>query len=124
MSSAPEFTRRFLHIERPLTPALFSYMLSGSVGRLFEELGAGASLHPGYALRPAPGARHISIDICPRFRYKARISLTSGTSTGDSRWMGRVRFLRAGLVTPLSGGLGIVPAGITPGARGAPLKRD
>jgi hypothetical protein len=73
----------------------------------------------------APGAnRRISIDSGPRFSYKARISLTSGTSTGDSRWMGRVRFLRAGLVTPLPGGLGIVPAGITPGARGAPLKRD
>src|SRR5579883_1124502 len=38
--------------------------------------------------------------------------------------MERVRFLRAGLVTPLPGGPGIVPAGITTGARGAPLKCD
>jgi len=35
-----------------------------------------------------------------------------------------VRFLRAGLVTPLPGGPGIVPAGIMTGARGAPLKRE
>src|ERR1700691_1571471 len=33
----------------------------------------------------------------------------------------RVRFLRAGLVTPLPGGLGIDPAGIMTGARGASL---
>ncbi len=38
--------------------------------------------------------------------------------------MERVRFLRAGLVTPFSGGPGIVPSGTTTGARGAPLKRD
>jgi len=81
---------------------------------------------------------HNFIDICPRLRDTAlRISLTSGTSTGDSRWMGRVRFLRAGLVTPLPGGLGsankctqfaqvqtAMPAGSTTDARGAPLKRD
>jgi hypothetical protein len=36
----------------------------------------------------------------------------------------RVRFLRVGLVTPLPGGPGIIPAGMTTGARGAPLKRD
>jgi hypothetical protein len=47
-----------------------------------------------------------------------------GASTGDSRLMGRVRFLRAGLVTPLPGGPAIVPAGSTTGARGASLKRD
>jgi hypothetical protein len=47
-----------------------------------------------------------------------------GASTGDSRLMERMRFVRAGLVTPLPGGLGIVPAGMTTGARGAPLKRD
>jgi hypothetical protein len=33
----------------------------------------------------------------------------------------RVRFLRAGLVTPLPGGPGIDPAGIMTGARGASL---
>ncbi len=66
-----------------------------------------------------------ALDYCPLFSYKKpRISPTSGTSTGDSRWMGRVRYLRAGLVTPLSGGLGIGPSGITTGVRGAPLKRD
>jgi len=62
-----------------------------------------------------------SVPVCATI---IRISPTSGTSTGDSRWMGRVRLLRAGLVTPLSGGPGIVPAGSTTGARGAPLKRD
>ena len=36
----------------------------------------------------------------------------------------RERFLRAGLVTPLPGGPGIVPAGMTTGAQGALLKRD
>src|SRR5208282_3994102 len=51
-----------------------------------------------------------------------RISLIEGSSTGDSRAMGRVRFLRAGLVTPLPGGLGIDPAGIMTGARGASLQ--
>jgi hypothetical protein len=35
-----------------------------------------------------------------------------------------VRYLRAGLVTPLPGGPGIDPAGITTGARGASLKRE
>ena len=44
--------------------------------------------------------------------------------TGDGRLMERVRFLRAGLVTPSSGGSGIVPSGTTTGVRGAPLKRD
>jgi hypothetical protein len=39
-----------------------------------------------------------------------------GMSTGDSRLIGRVRFLRAGLVTPLPGGLGIGPAGTMTGA--------
>ncbi len=37
--------------------------------------------------------------------------------------MERVRFLRVGLVTPLPGGLGIVPSGITTGVPGAWLKR-
>jgi hypothetical protein len=34
----------------------------------------------------------------------------------------RVRFLRAGFVTPLPGGLGIGPAGTMTGARGASLQ--
>ncbi len=75
--------------------------------------------------RASPRGRQLVLDIRHCFRYiRHRISLTSGTSTGDSRWMERVRFLRAGLVTPLPGGPGIVPAGIKTGARGAPLKRD
>jgi hypothetical protein len=53
-----------------------------------------------------------------------RESRPSRDVTGDSRLMGRVRFLRAGLVTPLPGGPGIDPAGITTGARGASLKRE
>jgi hypothetical protein len=44
-----------------------------------------------------------------------------GMSTGDSRLIGRVRFLRAGFVTPLPGGLGIGPAATMTGARGASL---
>ncbi|SRR5208282_3897748 len=36
----------------------------------------------------------------------------------------RERFLRAGLVTPLPGGPGIVPAGMRTGAQGALLKRE
>jgi len=38
--------------------------------------------------------------------------------------MERVRFLRAGLVTPLPGGPGIVPSDITTGVQGALLKRE
>jgi hypothetical protein len=41
--------------------------------------------------------------------------------TGDGRLTERVRFLRAGFVTPLPGGLGIGPAGTMTGARGASL---
>ena len=54
----------------------------------------------------------------------AAVSLTSGTSAGDSQLMERVRFLRAGLVTPLPGGPGNDPAGIKTGVQGALLKRD
>jgi hypothetical protein len=63
-----------------------------------------------------------SLDTGPRFSYKPPILLIEGSSTGDSRLMERVRFLRAGLVTPLPGGLGIDPAGIMTGARGASLQ--
>src|SRR5208282_3700717 len=52
----------------------------------------------------------------------SRQSCPSRGVTGDSRLMGRVRFLRAGLVTPLPGGPGSDPAGITTGARGASLQ--
>jgi hypothetical protein len=44
--------------------------------------------------------------------------------TGDFRLMGRVRFLRAGLVTPLPGGSGIALAGTMTGPRGASLDCD
>jgi hypothetical protein len=44
--------------------------------------------------------------------------------TGDGRLMKQGRCPRAGFVTPLSGGSGIVPAGMTTGERGAPLKRE
>jgi hypothetical protein len=55
--------------------------------------------------------------------YRDR-SLRGGTSTGDGRLMGRVRFPRAGLVTLLPGGLGIASAGMMTGLRGAPLDWD
>jgi hypothetical protein len=96
-----------------------------------SQVGIIAFVYAGIRRTPIPYGfhwmtnSHGSIDICPHFSYDfLRISLTSGSSTGDSRLMGRVRFLRAGLVTPLPGGPGIGPAGITTGARGAPLKRD
>jgi hypothetical protein len=57
-------------------------------------------------------------------KASANLAHFRGRPTGDSRWMERVRFLRAGLVTPFSGGPGIGPSGITTGVRGAPLKRD
>ena len=44
--------------------------------------------------------------------------------TGDSRLMGRERFLRAVLVTPLPGGPGIDPLDITVGVPGAWLRRE
>jgi hypothetical protein len=64
------------------------------------------------------------LDESSHFGYKIQRILPMRGVTGDSRSMGQVRFLRAGLVTPLPGGLGIVPAGITTGVRGAPLKRE
>jgi hypothetical protein len=64
------------------------------------------------------------IDIASPFMLQMRISLDRRDVAGDSRTMERVRFLRAGLVTPFSGGSGIVSSGTTTGARGAPLKRD
>src|SRR5580704_14104299 len=45
----------------------------------------------------------------------SRESRSSRGVTGDRRLMGRVRFLRAGLVIPLPGGPGIDPAGIMTG---------
>jgi hypothetical protein len=66
----------------------------------------------------------ITLDICPQNSYinPSNLAPVRGVA-GDSRLTGRVRFLRAGLVTSLSGGPGIVPAGIRTGARGASLKR-
>jgi len=43
--------------------------------------------------------------------------------TGDSRLMGWERFLRAGLVTPFSGGPGIDPLDTRVGVPGAWLRR-
>ena len=66
----------------------------------------------------------ITVDIGPLCSYINPISPIEGASTGDSRLMGRVRFLRAGLVTPLPGGLGIGSAAIMTGPRGASLDWD
>ena len=68
-------------------------------------------------------SRHISIDYRPRLCYE-KMPARSRDVTGDGRLTERVRFLRAELVTPFSGGSGIVPSGTMTGARGAPLKRD
>ncbi len=53
-----------------------------------------------------------------------RVPLPKGTSTGDIRLMERVRFLRAGLVTPLPGGPGIDPLDTRVGVPGAWLRRE
>ncbi len=63
------------------------------------------------------------LDIHPRFSYTKLANLAHRRDvTGDGRLTERVRFLRAGFVTPLPGGLGIEPAGTTTGARGASLE--
>ena len=67
--------------------------------------------------------RHDSCTV-PYINYIPPISLIEGRVLETHLNMERVRFLRAGLLTPLPGGPGIVPAGITTGARGASLKRD
>jgi hypothetical protein len=67
---------------------------------------------------------HISIDIRLQFSYKGKSRSSRGRDLETHQIAERVRYLRAGLVTPLPGGPGIVPAGIKTGARGAPLKRD
>jgi hypothetical protein len=59
----------------------------------------------------------------PRNKSRRRFA-HQGASTGDSRLVERVRFLRAGLVTPLPGGPGIDPLDITVGAPGAWLRRE
>jgi hypothetical protein len=66
-------------------------------------------------------AAHQSFDFAPALECHRVISLVKGCQPGDSRLIGRVRFLRAGFVTPLPGGLGIGPAGTMTGARGASL---
>ncbi|MDE2284469.1 MAG: hypothetical protein KGK33_07630, partial [Hyphomicrobiales bacterium] len=65
--------------------------------------------------------RPLFLDFCPHFRYSVRISLSEGRGLETHLDTERVRFLRAGFVTPLPGGPGIVPSGIKTGARGAPL---
>jgi hypothetical protein len=63
-----------------------------------------------------------NLDFNPRFSYLQQVNLAHRRDvTGDGRLTERVRFLRAGLVTPLPGGLGIEPAGTMTGARGASL---
>jgi hypothetical protein len=67
---------------------------------------------------------HSFLDIRPFFSYGLGILLSEGRGLETHLDTERVRFLRAGFVTPLPGGLGIVPSGITIGVRGAPLKRE
>ena len=55
----------------------------------------------------------IRVPVCVTYTMSAR----SRDVTGDGRLMERARFLRPGLVTPFSGGSGIVPSGTT--TRGA-----
>ena len=63
-----------------------------------------------------------NIDKCLKYSYINPIPPMRGV-TGDNRLMGRERFLRAGLVTPLPGGLGIDPLDIMVGVPGAWLRR-
>ena len=67
----------------------------------------------------------IPLDIRPHFSYKPQISLIRGTPFARVLLKAeRERFLRAERHTPLPGGPGIVPAGMTTGEPGAWLKRD
>jgi hypothetical protein len=66
-------------------------------------------------------AAYYSFDIDFAGEYRRFILLVEWDATGDGRLTERVRFLRAGFVTPLSGGSGIEPAGTMTGARGASL---
>src|ERR1700683_1488422 len=78
----------------------------------------------GPGLRPAPthlGRGDIPLDICPLSRYAGLSRSAKGRGLETHLDTERVRFLRAGLVTPLPGGLGIDPAGTMTGARGASL---
>ena len=93
-------------------------------GSQFYELKlAPGEYHPRIA-RPSSSNPTEPLGNNPDSGDNRAVSLTSGTSTGDSQLMERVRFLRAGLVTPLPGGLGIDPSGITTGVPGAWLKRN
>jgi len=74
---------------------------------------------------PRSRERNNFLDIYPHSRYICLLNLArEGRGLETHLDMERVRFPRAGLVTPLPGGPGIVPAGMTTGARGAPLKRE
>jgi hypothetical protein len=68
---------------------------------------------------------HFFLDNASYFRLLRAILLieSRGTLLETIPEAEQARFPRAGLVTPRSGGPGIVPAGITTGERGAPLKR-
>ena len=72
-------------------------------------------LYGAAARLPTSAGCHIFIDNCPLFTLLTECPLVRGTSTGDGRLMERVRFLRAGLVTPFSGGSGIDPPALRPG---------
>jgi hypothetical protein len=71
-------------------------------------------------------SRHFFLDNASYFRLLRAILLieSRGTLLETIPEAEQARFPRAGLVTPHSGGPGIVPAGITTGERGAPLKRE
>ena len=61
-------------------------------------------------------AAYKSFDFAPALDCDLVIPLIKGDVTGDGRLTERVRFLRAGFVTPPPGGLGIEPAGTMTGA--------
>ena len=66
-------------------------------------------------------AAYQSFDFAPALECHRVISLSKGRGLETDLDTERVRFLRAGFVTPLPGGLCIDPAGIMTGARGASL---
>ena len=66
-------------------------------------------------------AAYQSFDFALSLECHRVISLSKGRDLETHLDTERVRFLRAGLVTPLPGGLGIDPAGTMTGARGASL---
>ena len=69
--------------------------------------------------RPLWGDKLLDINL--RFSYKSKSRSSKGRGLETHLDAERVRFLRAGFVTPLPGGPGIDPAGTKNGARGASL---